>query len=51
MSEQVHERAWADEAKRIVTQCRATHDLWVGDPAFVDLPKRLRQCSPAFVIR
>lgn len=34
---------WADEAKRMVAQFRATHDLWAGDPAFVELLARLRQ--------
>ena len=29
--------AWADEAKRMVAQFRATHDLWAGDPAFTEL--------------
>jgi transcriptional regulator with XRE-family HTH domain len=40
--------AWADEAKRVVAQFRATHDLWAGDPAFLDLLERLRQGSPEF---
>ena len=40
--------AWADEAKRIVAQFRATHDLWADDPAFLDLLQRLRQGSPEF---
>lgn len=39
---------WADEAKRVVAQFRATHDLWAGDPAFVTLLERLRQGSPEF---
>lgn len=39
---------WADEAKRVVAQFRATHDLWAGDPAFVALLERLRQGSPEF---
>ena len=39
---------WSDEAKRIVAQFRATHDLWAGDPAFVDLLERLRRGSPEF---
>jgi len=30
-----------------VTACRATHDLWAGDPA-LDLLQRLRQGSPEF---
>lgn len=33
---------WAGEAQRMVAQFRATHDLWAGDPAFVDLLRRLR---------
>ena len=41
--------SWNDEAKRIVAQFRATHDLRAGDPAFVDLLERLRKGSPAFV--
>jgi transcriptional regulator with XRE-family HTH domain len=40
--------AWADEAKRMVAQFRATHDLWAGDPAFLDLLERLRQDCPEF---
>jgi transcriptional regulator with XRE-family HTH domain len=39
---------WADEAKRMVAQFRATHDLWAGDPAFLDLLARLRQGSREF---
>lgn len=39
---------WADEAKRIVAQFRATHDLWAGDPAFIELLTRLRNGSPEF---
>jgi transcriptional regulator with XRE-family HTH domain len=39
---------WADEAQRMVAQFRATHDLWAGDPAFVDLLTRLRNGSPEF---
>lgn len=39
---------WADEARRMVAQFRATHDLWAGDPAFLDLLGRLRQGSPEF---
>jgi transcriptional regulator with XRE-family HTH domain len=33
---------WADEARRMVAQFRATHDLWTEDPAFVSLLARLR---------
>ncbi|HEX3863209.1 MAG TPA: helix-turn-helix transcriptional regulator [Stellaceae bacterium] len=40
--------SWPDEAKRIVAQFRATHDLWAGDPAFRDLLERLRQGCPEF---
>src|SRR5258705_359366 len=34
--------SWAEEAKRVVAQFRATHDLGAGDPAFRDLLARLR---------
>jgi hypothetical protein len=40
---------WADEARRMVAQFRATHDLWAGDPAFLELLERLRQGCPEFV--
>ena len=33
---------WADEARRMVAQFRATHDLWAGDPAFLELRDRLQ---------
>lgn len=39
---------WADEAKRMVAQFRATHDLWAGDPAFRALQDRLRAGCPEF---
>ena len=39
---------WAGEARRMVAQFRATHDLWAGDPAFLDLLERLRRGSPEF---
>jgi len=39
---------WADEARRMVAQFRATHDLWAGDPAFRDLLARLREGCPEF---
>jgi transcriptional regulator with XRE-family HTH domain len=39
---------WAKEARRIVAQFRATHDLWAGDPAFVELLQRLRHGCPEF---
>jgi transcriptional regulator with XRE-family HTH domain len=40
--------SWADEAKRMVAQFRATHDLWAGDPAFEALLDRLRRGSSEF---
>src|SRR5258708_25766548 len=39
---------WADDARRMVAQFRATHDLWAGDPAFLELLERLRQGCPEF---
>jgi transcriptional regulator with XRE-family HTH domain len=39
---------WRDEAKRMVAQFRATHDLWARDPAFLDLLQRLRQGNHEF---
>ncbi len=41
-------KAWPDEARRVVAQFRATHDLWAGDPAFVSLSERLRRECPEF---
>jgi hypothetical protein len=32
---------WAAIARRMVTQFRAAHDLWAGDPAFAELVARL----------
>jgi len=40
--------SWSEEAKRLVAQFRATHDLWAGDPAFRDLLQRLREGSREF---
>lgn len=40
--------SWADEARRMVAQFRAAHDLWAGDPAFRDLLARLREGCPEF---
>jgi hypothetical protein len=40
--------SWADEARRIVAQFRATHDLWAGDPAFRYQLARLREGCPEF---
>jgi transcriptional regulator with XRE-family HTH domain len=39
---------WADEARRMVAQFRATHDLWAGDPAFRRLLERLHEGSHEF---
>ena len=41
-------KAWPDQARRVVAQFRATHDLWAGDPAFADLLQRLRRDCPEF---
>ena len=41
-------KAWADQARHVVAQFRATHDLWAGDPAFVELLERLRRGCPEF---
>lgn len=42
--------AWADEAKRMVSQFRGTYDFWAGDPGFLDLVERLRRGSHEFTI-
>lgn len=39
---------WQEEARRMVAQFRATHDLWAGDSAFVALIERLRKDCPEF---
>lgn len=39
---------WAEEARRMVAQFRATHDLWAADPAFLELLERLRRGCPEF---
>jgi len=39
---------WADEARRIVAQFRAIHDLWADDPAFHELLQKLRKGCPEF---
>jgi transcriptional regulator with XRE-family HTH domain len=39
---------WEDEAKRMVAQFRANHDVWAGDPAFTALLERLRAGSAEF---
>jgi transcriptional regulator with XRE-family HTH domain len=38
--------SWNEQARRVVAQFRATHDLWADDPAFVELLARLRRESP-----
>lgn len=40
--------SWAEEARRMVAQFRATHDLWAADPAFVASLERLRRGCPEF---
>jgi len=47
-SRQLFGAGWADQARRMVAQFRATHDFWAGDPAFQDLLTRLRQGCPQF---
>lgn len=42
--------SWAAEARRMVAQFRATHDLWAEDPAFADLLARLRRDCPEFAV-
>jgi transcriptional regulator with XRE-family HTH domain len=42
--------AWAEEARRIIAQFRASYDLWAADPAFVELVTRLRSGSPEFAL-
>jgi transcriptional regulator with XRE-family HTH domain len=39
---------WADQARRILAQFRATHDLWADDPAFHALLGRLEAGCPEF---
>jgi len=39
---------WAEEAKRMVAQFRATYDLWARDAAFTALVERLRSECPEF---
>lgn len=40
--------SWSEEAKRMVAQFRASHDVWAGDPAFSALLARLREGSGEF---
>src|SRR3954470_20897890 len=39
---------WADQAKRVVAQFRTSHDLSAGDPAFIELLRKLRAGCPEF---
>lgn len=39
---------WEELARRMVTQFRATHDLWAGDPAFLELIARLQRGNADF---
>jgi transcriptional regulator with XRE-family HTH domain len=48
MTRRLFGKAWNEQARRVVAQFRATHDLWAGDPAFVDLLERLRRGCPEF---
>ncbi len=41
-------QTWADEARRMMALFRTTHDVWAGDPAFVELLDRLREGCPEF---
>lgn len=41
-------KSWAEQAERMVAEFRATHDLWAGDPAFIELLDRLRAGSKEF---
>src|SRR4029450_8439626 len=40
--------SWNEQARRVVAQFRATHDLWADDPAFVELLARLARESAEF---
>lgn len=39
---------WAREARRMIAQFRASHDVWAGDAAFLELEARLRRACPEF---
>lgn len=39
---------WSEEARRMVSLFRASHDLWTGDTAFVSLVERIRAGCPEF---
>lgn len=41
-------KSWTAEARRMVAEFRATHDLRAGDPAFAELLARLRRESAEF---
>ncbi|RAR57170.1 Xre family transcriptional regulator [Paraburkholderia unamae] len=40
--------SWSDEARRMIALFRTNHDLYAGDPAFVELVERLRSGSEEF---
>lgn len=40
--------AWTQEAQRMVAEFRAAYDQWSGDPAFLELLKRLHKESSEF---
>jgi transcriptional regulator with XRE-family HTH domain len=44
----VFDTRWSREAKRVVAQFRAAHDLFENDPAFVDLTRQLCAQSAKF---
>jgi len=48
MTRRLFGKVWNDQARRVVAQFRATHDLWAGDAAFVDLLERLRRGCAEF---
>lgn len=41
-------RSWTSQARRMIAQFRANHDLWSGDPAFQSLVAILTEGSPDF---
>ena len=41
-------KTWAEEARHVLAQFRLSHDLWAGDPAFVELVERVKAASAEF---
>jgi transcriptional regulator with XRE-family HTH domain len=39
---------WVEQARHVVAQFHAAHDLWAADPAFTELSARLREGCPEF---